>query len=324
MKIKYKKVQNNVNAIEINGKVVLSFDEKYKEYLIWKVNNPLLEQQLQRNLELEIECERLYNNGAAHKEDGIWRWYNEEGTLILKVKAYSDEERFDEKSQFPVDGEYEAWYDDGQREYIGLVKNDKEDGKWTYWFDNGKKRFEGTYKNGLSHGEWIYWYDDGSKWYSVLFKKGKEEGKYEQFSEGIETTVIVDGQYKNGKKDGMWTHYYENEQKSYEVFFINGKEDGKKTWWYNSGDLEKEQIYDKGKLSGKYVTYYRNGGVRSRGKMLNGEMEGRWVFNFHNGEKELESNFVSGTPVGTVTMWHDSGVEKYFTEIPDMMESKND
>ena len=30
---KYKKILNNKNAIEIDGKVVLSFDPKYKEYL---------------------------------------------------------------------------------------------------------------------------------------------------------------------------------------------------------------------------------------------------------------------------------------------------
>ena len=31
--IKYKKIPNNENAIEIDGKVILSFDPKYKEYL---------------------------------------------------------------------------------------------------------------------------------------------------------------------------------------------------------------------------------------------------------------------------------------------------
>ena len=31
--MKYKKVPNNENAIEIDGKVVLSFDPRYKEYL---------------------------------------------------------------------------------------------------------------------------------------------------------------------------------------------------------------------------------------------------------------------------------------------------
>ena len=36
MKTEYKKVPNNDNAIEIDGKVILSFDPRYKEYLKWK------------------------------------------------------------------------------------------------------------------------------------------------------------------------------------------------------------------------------------------------------------------------------------------------
>ena len=44
--MKYKKVPNNENAIEIDGKVVLSFDPRYKEYLKWKDENPDLEQKI--------------------------------------------------------------------------------------------------------------------------------------------------------------------------------------------------------------------------------------------------------------------------------------
>ena len=42
----YKKISNNENSIIIDGKVVLSFDPKYKEYLKWREENPELEQQL--------------------------------------------------------------------------------------------------------------------------------------------------------------------------------------------------------------------------------------------------------------------------------------
>ena len=52
--MKYKKVINNENAIEIDGKVVLSFDPRYKEYLKWRDENPDLEQQLIVELKLEI------------------------------------------------------------------------------------------------------------------------------------------------------------------------------------------------------------------------------------------------------------------------------
>ena len=48
---KYKKVPNNENVIEVDGKVILSFDPRYKEYLKWRDENPDLEQQLIDDLE---------------------------------------------------------------------------------------------------------------------------------------------------------------------------------------------------------------------------------------------------------------------------------
>ena len=64
--MKYKKISNNENAIEIDGKVVLSFDPRYKEYLKWKNNNPDLEELLVDNLKQETKNKELYNNGAPH------------------------------------------------------------------------------------------------------------------------------------------------------------------------------------------------------------------------------------------------------------------
>ncbi len=72
MKIRYKKVPNNENAIEIDGKVVLSFDPKYKEYLKWKDENPELEQELLNEIGQEIENKRLYKLGAPHKEGNAY------------------------------------------------------------------------------------------------------------------------------------------------------------------------------------------------------------------------------------------------------------
>ena len=61
--MKYKKIQDNENAIEIDGKVVLSFDPKYKEYLKWREKNPELERQLLNELQQEVEVKNLYSKG---------------------------------------------------------------------------------------------------------------------------------------------------------------------------------------------------------------------------------------------------------------------
>ena len=65
--LKYKKILHNDNAIEIDGKVVLSFDSRYKEYLKWRENNPDLEKSLIKESEKEALRTELYNNGAPHE-----------------------------------------------------------------------------------------------------------------------------------------------------------------------------------------------------------------------------------------------------------------
>ena len=102
MKFRYKKVPNNENAIEVDGKVVLSFDPKYKEYLKWKDENPELEQELLNEIGQEIENKRLYNLGAPHKKDNVWKWYNVDGQLILESKVSTDKENDDKVRQYEL------------------------------------------------------------------------------------------------------------------------------------------------------------------------------------------------------------------------------
>jgi hypothetical protein len=82
--LKYKKIPHNDNAIEIDGKVVLSFDARYKEYLKWREENPDLEKSLIKESEQEALRVKLYNNGAPHEtkdESGRWKISNSNRTI---------------------------------------------------------------------------------------------------------------------------------------------------------------------------------------------------------------------------------------------------
>ena len=133
--MKYKKISNNENAIEIDGKVVLSFDPRYKKYLKWRDKNPELEEKLIDNLEQEIENKKLYNLGAPHKKDGIWKWYNEKGQLILRSKISPDEEEIQEvdglfegtTGEVPKNGLFIEYYESGE-----LLKEGQAY-EFTYW-----------------------------------------------------------------------------------------------------------------------------------------------------------------------------------------------
>ena len=150
---KYKKISNNENAIEIDGKVILSFDPRYKKYQKWRDKNPELEEKLIDNLEQEIENKKLYNLGAPHKEDGIWKWYNEKGQLILRSKISPDEEEIQEvdglfegtTGEVPKNGLFIEYYESGEKKSERILRNGKEEGLCIIWHENGQKFSEETY-----------------------------------------------------------------------------------------------------------------------------------------------------------------------------------
>ena len=215
MNIKYKKVPNNENVIEIDGKVILSFDLRYKEYLKWRNNNPDLEQQLLSDLKREVKNKKLYNTGAPHKKGNVNTWYTEDGKLkmVAEMKGeichgvmihYDKDENILSKETF-VDGNLE--------------------GKYVYYHEDGTKASEGYMKDGK---------DD-------LVKTVYYEGKV-QF---IET-------YKDGKLDGLCEYYTLDGQKDRTCYYKDGKKDSRWVYYYSTGYIMKEEFYDRGVSAGKW------------------------------------------------------------------------
>ena len=156
--IKYKKVPNNENVIEVDGKVILSFDPKYKEYLKWKEKNPDLELKLKN--ELEEERITLLNKSKEPEEsswplppytfnwkngnkmvdgnfhgnriEGTWKWYYENGNIQSEINYKSGIK----------DGLFKLYYKNGNIKVQGRYKDDNRNGVWLI---NGKKR---KYRNG--------------------------------------------------------------------------------------------------------------------------------------------------------------------------------
>ena len=87
------------------------------------------------------------------------------------------------------DGEWRAWYYNGQRYYKRNYKNGQKHGPWTWWYDNGQKKYQGNYSNGKKNGEWFEWTSNGELVISGFYKNGK---KWDGLFKGIK--------YSSGKK----------------------------------------------------------------------------------------------------------------------------
>jgi len=295
MKIGYKKVPNNDNAIEIDGKVVLSFNPRYKEYLKWKEKNPDLEQQLLNDLKLEIKNKKLYNTGAPHKKGNIHSWYTEDGKLKMVAEMKGD-----------VCHGQMIQYDENENIMVKEIFIDGEQhGNYVYYNEDGTKAVEGCMKNGKLDGQKTVFYD-GNIHMVENFKNGKLHGKSEYYSfTGIKEYI---GEYKNGKKHNKWYYYYETGDKERLEVYDMDEFIGEWKWWFPAGEKKKIEInIDNSVTEKKCVEYYINGAIRSSGNLKYGEMEGKWEFYFHNGKKELDCEFDFGSPIGIAKIWHDSG-----------------
>jgi antitoxin component YwqK of YwqJK toxin-antitoxin module len=321
--MKYKKIPNNENAIEVDGKVILSFDLRYKEYLKWRDENPDLEQQLIDDLEQETKNKKLYNTGAPHKKGDIWEWYNEDGIRILESEMDGDE----------YNGELKEYYQNGNLKSKENFDKGVLDGKYEYYHENGNLRQSGYISDypDIKDGEILSYYEDGTPQSVENYILGIRSGPQKYFYE--DGMVSQEGKYKDNARVGLWTWYWPNGEKLKEEQYVNkilykvsewqndgtvitirkySNEllNGKSIFYYHNGNISSVKTYRDGKLYGEYIDYFVSGEKRSKGDMLYGMMDGKWTFWYHNGKKELEFNLDFGNPVGTAKIYHDNGMLK--------------
>lgn len=167
-------------------------------------------------------------------------------------------------------GLYQSYYDDEkkhpkERGCHGPVTYDeyglpvsRENGLWTRWYESGNKESEGYIKDNLNNGHWITWYENGSikeesdwvngkvthqtKWY----ENGNKESEWD-FANGKTTSMRT--WYEDGSKKDEWVangrsvSYYKNGNKMEEGNCKDGVKVGHWTYWYEGGTLRYEEDY---------------------------------------------------------------------------------
>ena len=327
--IKYKKIQDNENAIEIDGKVVLPFDKRFKEYLKWRDKNPELEKQLVEELGQKTENKRLYNNGAPHVEldengdrQGKCLFYHENGNKKWEGN-YKDGK---------LNGELIQYRENGNLISKENFVDDKLDGKYEYYYANGCLRQSGITRDYASHDEVKSYYTSGQIQSIDYFNMGVRIGKYKRYR--VDGTLIVEGKYDNNYQDGTWTYNDSDKKKVKEETYdrsvllkvVDWDKKGQKVsesirsdtgynmWrnmtWYNNGNKKKFWTEKGLGLEGKYTEWFFGGGKRSEGLMRNDKMDGKWFFWYSNGQIALECDFDYGNLINKAKIYHDNGLLK--------------
>jgi antitoxin component YwqK of YwqJK toxin-antitoxin module len=75
-------------------------------------------------------------------------------------------------------GEFKTYFENGQLEMAGQIKENLNQGKWTYYYQSGQVESEGTFKDDLPDGKWKWFYENGNLKEEGIFVKGDREGRW--------------------------------------------------------------------------------------------------------------------------------------------------
>ncbi|MGL4253377.1 MAG: toxin-antitoxin system YwqK family antitoxin [Fusobacteriaceae bacterium] len=79
-------------------------------------------------------------------------------------------------SQKPYSGKFVNYYQNGQIEQEGSLKNGLLDKDYISYYQNGQRRVQSAYKAGVPHGKLVAFYENGEKKCELSYQNGKFEG----------------------------------------------------------------------------------------------------------------------------------------------------
>lgn len=178
--------------------------------------------------------------------------------------------------------------------YTNFPGNFPKDGEFAQWKDNGTLIAQLMFKNGRKHGECKWYYENGQLEKYRIYVNGKEEGEaIEWYKNGQmrEKCLFVDG-----KMHGELITWYENGQKQTHVLYNNGELEGKYEIWYDSGQMSSRAYYKQFNLEGEYITWYINGQMREKYLFVDGKMHGEYMVWHIDGRLIQKLNYELGVP----------------------------
>lgn len=261
------------------------FDRKHGLFLEYNNAGTLISRGMYKNGLQDGKWEYWYENGNK-KEEG-----NFENGEPRGIQTYWYENGNKKQESEYQDGEELIWnYWDGN----GNVLVDRGNGVFSSYFENGQLNTRGKIKNGRKVDEWKTWYDNGTL---------NSQSKYEN-----NKSVLIDFRNKDGKQlvkngNGLLETFYEDGTKMSSAHYKDGFLEGNYTMWYDNGDKLGELMYLHGELEGETTYYHQNNVTSARGNFKMGKREGLWQWWDEDGTLSSEVTFVDGLKEGIQVFW---------------------
>ena len=286
--------------------------------------------------------ERINRKDKNNRKQGVWKEFYETG--ILKSEGvYSDDKKNGFFKEYSLIGSLvnTEKYINGelQKNVPELTKMDMK----TEYYERGIVKYYGGYKNGVPEGVHREYAIDGQVLNAKIYREGvltgegvlddlgHEQGLWKEYHPNGQ--VKSRGEYKDGKRIGPWMFFHANgkeEQKG--EYDKKGRAQGPWKWYYESGNLLREEIYVNDLQEGIMIEYSDTGNVITKGEYIEGLKEGKWIYEmgdyreegvyksgkrdglwkhyYTNGTLRFEGNFIDGNPDGKHKYYYENGKAK--------------
>jgi antitoxin component YwqK of YwqJK toxin-antitoxin module len=115
------------------------------------------------------------------------------------------------------------------------------------------------------------------------------------------------GSLVNNKPDGEWFWYYENGQVWRQEDYKNGLLHGKQTTYHQNGNKNGERNYLNGKIEGKCYLYHSNGNIKNEVICKNDKRNGEHIEYYEDGKIKFKMNFINEEISGDFIWYHPNG-----------------
>ena len=135
--------------------------------------------------------------------------------------------------------------------------------KKTNYYENGQIESEGFIKDGMKQGEWIYFEQNGDTLQILNYLLDSLNGKSFYYENNKLKSVET---YKNGIEHGENIFYYESGQVESKGQIENNVQEGELINFYPNGKLKGIYYMKNGSPLGEFKNYYQNGNIQSTGQ----------------------------------------------------------
>ena len=288
MKIPFDKGKENGTAYEYDkdGSIITIFEYSYgvlkKQERINRKDNSGQKQGVWKDFYAngKVKSETAFQNG---KKTGYVKTFSEKGSLTSIDKYMGDsiqKEAPELTTKLEVRNEY---YEDGKIKKTGTYLYGVAEGTHKEYSPEGKITGAKIFHEGNLIGE------------GIIDEAGNQQGEWTEYHPSGK--VKGKGNYDNGAKTGGWIFYHLNgkvEQKG--KYDKKGRPQGLWQWFYDSGNLLREETYLNGKREGTMAEWSNAGKdtsgniiearIITKGEYIDGMKEGKWFYQIQDYREE--------------------------------------